>query len=43
MSVLLDGGIFKEKGGLYFIQSVKGEFGMSGGRQNIQLGFISDK
>lgn len=40
MSVLIDGGIFKEKSGLYFIQSVSGEFGMNGGRQTIQLGFL---
>lgn len=43
MSVLIDGGIFKEKSGLYFIDSVSGEFGMNGGRQTIQLGFIMDK
>ena len=40
MSVLIDGGIFKEKSGLYFIDSVSGEFGMNGGRQTIKLGFI---
>lgn len=43
MSVLIDGGIYREKEGLYFIQSVTGEFGMGGGRQTIQLGFIIDK
>ena len=40
MVIELDGGMYPEKTGDYFVQSVQGEFGMSGGRQTVQLGFI---
>lgn len=43
MVVELDGGMYPEKTGDYFIQSVNGEFGMSGGRQTVQLGFIMNR
>ena len=43
MVIDLDGGMFPEKSGSYFINSVQGEFGMSGGRQTVQLGFIMNK
>lgn len=43
MVVQLDGGMYPEKTGDYFIQSVQGEFGMSGGRQTVQLGFIMNR
>ena len=43
MVVELDGGMYPEKTGDYFVQSVQGEFGMSGGRQTVQLGFIMNK
>ncbi|MCU7615667.1 hypothetical protein NZ698_00535 [Chryseobacterium sp. PBS4-4] len=40
MVLQVDGGMFPEKSGDYFIESVSGEYGMSGGRQTAQLGFI---
>ena len=40
MRVDYNGWLYPEKTGSYFVQSVQGEFGMSGGRQTIQLGFI---
>lgn len=40
MRVDYEGGMYPEKTGSYFVQSVQGEFGMSGGRQTVQLGFI---
>lgn len=40
MRIEYGGGMYPEKSGDYFVQSVQGEFGMSGGRQTIQLGFI---
>ena len=43
MVIELNGGMYPEKTGDYFIQSVQGEFGMSGGRQTVQLGFIMNK
>ena len=43
MVIELDGGMYPEKTGDYFVQSVQGEFGMSGGRQTVQLGFIMNK
>lgn len=43
MKVQYNGGMYPEKSGDYFIQSVQGEFGMSGGRQTVQLGFIMNK
>ena len=41
MVIELDGGMYPEKTGDYFVQSIQGEFGMSGGRQTVQLGFIN--
>ncbi|OWK99259.1 hypothetical protein AP75_01875 [Kaistella haifensis DSM 19056] len=43
MVIELHGGMYPEKTGDYFIQSVQGEFGMSGGRQTVQLGFIMNR
>lgn len=43
MVIELDGGMYPEKTGDYFVQSIQGEFGMSGGRQTVQLGFIMNK
>lgn len=43
MVIELNGGMYPEKTGDYFIQSVQGEFGMSGGRQTVQLGFIMNR
>ncbi|MBU4536989.1 MAG: hypothetical protein L6264_07295 [Weeksellaceae bacterium] len=43
MIIELKGGMYPEKTGDYFIQSVQGEFGMSGGRQTVQLGFIMNR
>ncbi|TDX86174.1 hypothetical protein [Epilithonimonas xixisoli] len=43
MVVELAGGMYPDKTGDYFIQSVNGEFGMSGGRQTVQLGFIMNR
>lgn len=37
----IDGYKFPEKSGSFFVESVDGEFGKSGGRQTIQLGFIT--
>ena len=43
MRIDYDGGMYPEKTGSYFVQSVQGEFGMGGGRQTIQLGFIMNR
>lgn len=43
MVMELHGGMYPEKTGDYFIKSVQGEFGMSGGRQTVQLGFIMNR
>lgn len=43
MVMELDGGMYPEKSGDYFVISVQGEFGMSGGRQTVQLGFIMNR
>lgn len=43
MVIELEGGMYPEKSGNYFVQSIQGEFGMSGGRQTVQLGFIMNK
>jgi len=40
MVLEVDGGMYPDKSGNYFIESVSGEFGMSGGRQTVNLGFI---
>lgn len=40
MRIDYDGWMYREKTGSYFVQSVQGEFGMSGGRQTVQLGFL---
>lgn len=40
MVVEIDGGMYPEKTGDYFVESLSGEFGMSGGRQTVKLGFI---
>lgn len=37
----IDGYKYPEKSGSFFIENVSGEFGASGGRQTIQLGFIT--
>ncbi|AKK74436.1 hypothetical protein OK18_19080 [Chryseobacterium gallinarum] len=42
MVLEIDGGMYPEKTGDYFVESVSGEFGMGGGRQTVQLGFIWD-
>ncbi|SIT25646.1 hypothetical protein SAMN05421786_11546 [Chryseobacterium ureilyticum] len=42
MVLEVDGGMYPEKTGHYFVESVSGEFGMSGGRQTAKLGFIWD-
>lgn len=42
MVLEVDGGMYPEKTGNYFIESVSGEFGMNGGRQTVNLGFIWD-
>lgn len=36
----VDGNRYPEKSGRYFIESVDGDFGPSGGRQNLELGFL---
>lgn len=38
----IDGYKYPEKSGSFFIESVDGEFGTRGGRQKIQLGFITN-
>nr|WP_315032488.1 hypothetical protein [uncultured Chryseobacterium sp.] len=43
MVLELDGGIYPDKTGEYFIESVSGEFGSSGGRQTVTLGFLMQK
>lgn len=43
MVVEMNGGMYPEKTGDYFIQSVNGEFGTGGGRQTVQLGFIMNR
>ncbi len=43
MVMELNGGIYHEKSGEYFIESVSGEFGEQGGRQTAQLGFLMHK
>ncbi|MEN4762659.1 MULTISPECIES: hypothetical protein [unclassified Chryseobacterium] len=40
MVLELDGGMYPDKSGQYFIESVSGEFGASGGRQTVTLGFL---
>jgi hypothetical protein len=40
MVLEIDGGMYPEKTGNYFVESVSGEFGMSGARQTVNLGFI---
>ncbi len=42
MVIEIDGGMYPEKKGNYFVESEAGEFGMSGGRQTITLGFLWD-
>ncbi len=42
MSVDLNGWIYPEKTGLYFVQAVSGEYGTTGGRQTVTLGFLMD-
>lgn len=42
MVLEINGGMYPEKSGHYFVESVSGEFGMSGGRQTVNLGFIMD-
>lgn len=37
----IDGYKYPDKSGRFFVESVEGEFGPKGGRQKIQLGFIS--
>lgn len=39
----IDGYKYPDKSGNFFVESVSGEFGKSGGRQTIQLGFIATK
>lgn len=43
MVLELDGGMYPDKTGQYFIESVSGEFGASGGRQTVTLGFLMQK
>lgn len=43
MVLQLDGGMYPDKTGEYFIESVSGEFGASGGRQIVTLGFLMQK
>lgn len=43
MVLELDGGMYPDKTGEYFIESVSGEFGASGGRQTVTLGFLMQK
>ncbi|MFC3158995.1 hypothetical protein SAMN05443633_107153 [Chryseobacterium arachidis] len=43
MVLKLDGGMYPDKTGEYFIESVSGEFGASGGRQTVTLGFLMQK
>ncbi|MPN17412.1 hypothetical protein SDC9_164765 [bioreactor metagenome] len=43
MVMELNGGMYQEKSGEYFIESVSGEFGEQGGRQTAQLGFLMHK
>ncbi|WP_306353711.1 hypothetical protein [Flavobacterium sp. '19STA2R22 D10 B1'] len=40
MTAEIDGYRYPEKSGLFFVESVAGEFGSSGGRQTIELGFL---
>lgn len=40
MVLEIDGGMYPEKTGDYFVESISGEYGMSGGRQTANLGFI---
>ncbi len=42
MVIDLDGGMYPEKTGNYFVESIAGEFGMSGARQTVTLGFLWD-
>ena len=37
----IDGFKYPEKSGSFFIEAVSGEFGTAGGRQTIELGFIT--
>lgn len=39
----IDGYKYPDKSGRFFVESVEGEFGPGGGRQKIQLGFISSQ
>ncbi|KMQ63007.1 hypothetical protein ACM46_13740 [Chryseobacterium angstadtii] len=43
MVLELEGGMYPDKTGEYFIESVSGEFGASGGRQTVTLGFLTQK
>lgn len=43
MVLELEGGMYPDKTGEYFIESVSGEFGASGGRQTLTLGFLMQK
>lgn len=43
MVLELEGGMYPDKTGEYFIESVSGEFGASGGRQTVTLGFLMQK
>ncbi|KQT17428.1 hypothetical protein ASG31_08435 [Chryseobacterium sp. Leaf404] len=40
MVLEVNGGMYHEKTGDYFIESISGEYGMSGGRQTVNLGFL---
>jgi hypothetical protein len=37
----LDGNKYPEKTGNFFVESIEGSFGPGGGRQKIQLGFLT--
>lgn len=43
MVLELEGGMYPDKTGEYFIEGVSGEFGASGGRQTLTLGFLMQK
>ena len=42
MVIELDGGMYPDKTGNYFVEALAGEYGMSGGRQTATLGFLWD-
>ncbi|MCT3661043.1 hypothetical protein HZR00_00750 [Elizabethkingia anophelis] len=43
MVMELDGGMYPEKSGNYFVEAISGEFGENGGRQVVTLGFLMQK